>query len=188
MSWPRKETLAGIVAAALIVTAVATSIAGYLRREDGGMLVGALTALVVVWYTVETSRLRRDAETRTIRDTQAVAHFGILNPESRDGVPQLLVHGAMPADGEYWLRFVLRNESGNFGIGRIRVRLAVGDHVVMAEGDAYDGTREWEIGPYFNLVGEFDVERLHRLVDAREPLGERRRPEVQRRGDERPQT
>ncbi len=152
---PRKETLGAALAAILIVAAVVAGFGGYLAREEVGTIVGALTALVIVWYTVETSRIRRDAEARTIRDTQAVVRFEVVNPELR--IPQVLAHGATPEDGVYHLRFWLKNESGNAGIGRVRIRLALHDRVVLAGEDAYDGTRYWEIAPYFQLGGIFDL-------------------------------
>lgn len=157
ITMPRRETTAAILVAILLATTVLAVLGGRLGHERAGMVVAALTALVVVWYTVETARLRRDAEARTQRDTQPVVRFEIANAERPDGIPQLLAHGATPANATYLLRFWLTNESANPGIARIRIRLALGDRVVMSGDDAYDGSRYWEIAPYFKLGGVFDV-------------------------------
>ncbi len=157
---PRRETMGAILVVVLVTITVIASLSGRLGRERAGVVIAALTALVVVWYTLETARLRRDAEARTRRETQPVVRFEIAEVERADGIPQLLAHGATPAEGVYQFRFWLVNESGNAGIARVRVRLALADRVVMSHDDAYDGSRHWEIAPYFQLGGVFDVCRL----------------------------
>lgn len=126
-------------------------------------IVLATTALIILWYTLETARLRRDAEARSARETQLIVLFAIVNPRRPDGFPQLLAHGATPQDA-YVLRSWVKNESPNSGIGRLRVRLALAGRVAIATEDAYNGTRDWEVGPYFRLSGVFSLSALVRAV------------------------
>ena len=52
------------------------------------------------------------------------------------------------------------------------MRLSLSGRVVVASDDAYDGTRDWEIGPHFELVGVFS---LTDLIRAALPTSERTR-------------
>lgn len=116
-------------------------------------LILAATAIIILWYTRETWRLRLDADRRDARDAQPRVAFDVYYDLA---LP--LAGGATPKTGVFTLRCWVRNESANACLARIHIRLAVGQNVGRLAGSgAYDGSRNWEIGPLFSLDGHFNL-------------------------------
>jgi hypothetical protein len=152
--------MASLAGLALVVVAAA-ALFGRIEATLAGSIITGVTALIVLWYTLETTRLRRDAEERSARDARPAIYFEVRENDRPDGMPEMLPGGSTPASAQYPLRFWVENVTSNRGIARVRVRLSVAGAVGALQGaGAYDGTRDWEITPFFRLNGVFDLCKL----------------------------
>lgn len=120
-----------------------------------------VTALIVLWYTVETMRLRREAEARAARDREPRIHFDVIQR-----VKQYLA-----SDLDFVWNFELENHSSNPGLARVRVRLGLDEMgTYFLSNEAYNGRQIWEITPFFAIVGWFDIAEIIR--NARQKAGD----------------
>jgi hypothetical protein len=122
-----------------------------------------LTGAVVLWYTRETARIRRDAESRSLRDSLPKVYFDVQQvgvtqgPTDRE---RLIVSPCDSADAvvEYPLRFQIVNNSENFGFALILIRGKFRDRIKgLPRTGEYGGKRVWEITPFFRLNGWFNL-------------------------------
>ena len=119
------------------------------KPELGQTVVLALTAWVILWYTVETMRLRREAEAREKRDREPHIYFDVEQPTR------------MPtAAGErHRSGFIFENHSSNEALACVRVRLRIAEGPpILISNAAYDGRQIWEVTPFFKLRGVFDLQ------------------------------
>lgn len=120
-----------------------------LLPQLGETIILALTAWVILWYTVETMRLRREAENRAQRDREPHIYFDVAQP-TRTPV------GSAEC---YDCRFTFKNDSTNAALARIRVRLSIGtERPVLISKAGYDGKQIWEVLPFFEIHGFFLLE------------------------------
>jgi hypothetical protein len=116
-----------------------------LASQDGQTIILALTAVVLLWYTAETMRMRREAEERAERDREPRIHFDV---EQFPG-------GVTSSQVRFF--FIFRNESSNPGLARVRVRLRTNLGTVLSPTKGYDGQQTWEVIPFFGIRGWFDL-------------------------------
>jgi len=164
-----RHTWLGWLAAFAIVGILVASGYGRLEPSTASNLVLAITALVVIWYTIETTRLRRDAENRSKREATPVFYFDVKLRDTNRMLSQD-VHKAGPSvfiqQGVHLpFRFIIINHTSNPAYLKVAIRLktAVGTGLQVPEKD-YGGERVWHITPFFNLDGWFDMVEL--LVQA----------------------
>ena len=121
------------------------------------------TALIILWYTVETTRLRREAEGRAKRDREPLIHFEVQQyPKERSSSVQGTGQMELPRQGgKYPLRFGIVNHSANPALACVRTRLKVNTQVGTFPQDSdYGGGVVWQVTPFFNLLGWFDLIEL----------------------------
>lgn len=120
-----------------------------IQPQFGEIIVLALTAAVILWYTVETMRLRRDAEARAKRDREPHIYFDV-------GPPMRIPAGS---GDRYECRFNFKNDSTNAALARIRVRLSIdaGPAILISKA-GYDGKQTWEVLPFFVSDGFFNLD------------------------------
>lgn len=121
----------------------------------------ALTLVVVLWYTIETYLLRREAESRAERDREPKI--------SCDVDPSQWVCPPLTSEYRFW--FKLQNHSSNNALARITVRARIGSgRTIVSRRPGYDGKQSWEIIPFFQIQGWFDLYEIFR--DFSSPLGD----------------
>jgi len=109
-----------------------------------------------MWYTVETMRLRREAEARAKRDREPRISFEV---EQTNKMLQF-------SYDKYPLRVNLVNHSPNAALARVRIRLKIGSQGdVLLPNRAYSGSQIWEITPFFQLSGWFDLKTIAKHAD-----------------------
>lgn len=160
-----RHTWLGWLAGIAIVVSVIAGGRGSLLPSTASNLVLAITAIVVIWYTMETTRLRRDAENRSQREATPVFYFDVKLRDANRMLSQDL-HKAGPSvfhqQGVHLpCRFIIINHTANPAYLKVLVRLktAVGTGLQPPEKD-YGGEKIWHITPFFNLDGWFDLFEL----------------------------
>jgi hypothetical protein len=156
----RRIQLAPILLTVLTVIVCIWGIrSGWLASTTATNVVLIVTAVIILAYTWATDRLRRNDDRRMRRESQPALYYRLLAPAALVGGAPPTVHvGPTPQAGPVMMRFRIRNANSNTGLARVRVRLHHGGLVgTLAGSGAYDGTRVWEITPYYNLVGVFDL-------------------------------
>jgi len=143
-----------VVGVLLIAALLASAISGVLNQTLVQTCILGVTALIVLWYTVETMRLRREAEARAARDREPRINFDVIQK----------VKTFSASDHDFPLGFKFENLSSNLGLACVRVRLRLdGMGAFSSSNPAYNGEQVWEITPYFGIVGAFDIaEIIHR--------------------------
>jgi len=133
----------------------------YLDAKSVQTVVLAATGLIVLWYTIETTRLRREAEARAAKDREPRIYFNVQQPDQAlPGSAQTSGPTEFASAGrKHILRFNFINQSPNPALAVVRVRLKIGDQVGTLPGpeSAYNGKTVWEITPFFRISGVFDV-------------------------------
>jgi hypothetical protein len=150
---PSRRTIADwslVILGALVLAVLVILVwRGTIKPEFGGTVILALTAWVILWYTVETMRLRREAETRAKRDREPHIYFDVAQP----------IRTPFGSAVRYDCRFTFKNDSTNAALARIRVRLSTGaEPPVLISKAGYDGKQVWEILPFFEIHGVFYLE------------------------------
>lgn len=116
-----------------------------------------LTGAVVLWYTIETARIRRDAESRSRRESLPKVYFDVQQlPEA---APQMIDQehlkappsGCAQAAGRCPFRFQIVNNSENFGFALIRIRGKSGNTIL-----SLPGTSEYGGGGFGRSPRSFD--------------------------------
>jgi len=116
----------------------------------------AITAAIILWYTMETMRLRREAEARAKHDREP----------SIDFIVEQLSTLFEPSDHEHRWRFNVVNHSPNSALALVRIRLKLGPQdAVHLSNPAYNGTQIWEITPFFQMSGWFDLQEILTRAD-----------------------
>lgn len=137
-----------VIAGALLLIAVVLLVrCGVLGSELAQMIVLALTAWVILWYTVETMRLRREAEARAQRDLEPRIHFDLDRfPLSTTG-------------NQSRFFFDFANESSNSALARVTLRMKTASaEIVTSPRAGYDGKQTWEVTPFFRIRGWFTLD------------------------------
>jgi hypothetical protein len=120
-----------------------------IQPQFGEILVLALTAAVILWYTVETMRLRREAEDRAKRDREPRIYFEVGEPTR---IPTA-------SGDQHHSGFVFQNDSSNAAFARVRVRLSIdGGPSILTSNPGYDGKQIWEVFPLLRIQGHFNLE------------------------------
>ena len=158
----RDRWIVGLAAAAFLVLVVSQCVFQCLAQATGNLIL-AFTGMIVLWYTLETARLRRDAELKTSRESEPLVWFEVLE---KDADLPALPRNAGPAAArkagcQHRLRFQLVNYSRNQCHARVRVRLRAGSEVgSLPESSPYGGAEVWKVTPFFNITGWFDLFEL----------------------------
>jgi hypothetical protein len=149
-----------------IATIAALVIAGWLGCLSSAFVQNAVlsgTAVIILWYTIETTRLRREAEARARRDREPRVYFEVQQPENKlPALAQTMRPGVFAGEGvKHILRFNFINQSPNSALACIRARLRVGPQVgAFPQNSEYGGGVPWQITPFFRVSGVFDLIRL----------------------------
>jgi hypothetical protein len=119
------------------------------KPEFGGTIILALTAWVILWYTVETMRLRREAEARARRDREPQIYFEVQQPTRMP----------TPSGEKHRGGFIFQNHSSNAGFARVGLQLstAAGPAILISNA-GYNGGQIWEVTPFFQIRGVFDLQ------------------------------
>jgi len=137
------------VGALLLALAVVLVWHKLIQPQFGEILVLALTAAVILWYTVETMRLRREAEARAKRDREPQIYFEVQQPARMP----------TPAGEKHHAGFIFQNHSSNAAFARVRVRLSIASGPpILISNAGYDGRQLWEVTPFFQIRGVFYLE------------------------------
>jgi len=148
------------LAAAIIVGLVIAGWRGCVSPTFVQSVVLAGTALIILWYTIETTRLRREADARATRDREPRVYFEVQQPDDKlPALAQTMRPGVFVGEGvKHILRFNFINHSPNSALARVRARLKVGSQVgVFLRDSAYGGEVVWQITPFFTMSGVFDL-------------------------------
>jgi hypothetical protein len=97
----------------------------------GSALVTGAAAVVVIWYTVETARIRKQGDDEARRRRTPVLKFVVTFPEGSDKDLKMAVR--------------VRNHSNRRAIIRVTVRARVPERTVQFPDGAYSGEANWEI-------------------------------------------
>lgn len=170
MTSRKSDWLILIGGALLLLVTVLLISSKTIDSQVGQTVVLAMSAVILLWYTIETMRLRRDAEDRADRDRQARIQVEIRQFPYDSNAPYL----------QYRFYFFFKNQSSNSALARVRVRLRTNSGTtVLSPNNDYAGRKTWEVGPFWGIRGWFDLKEL--LNAARElenassdPLGEMR--------------
>jgi hypothetical protein len=165
----RRGDWSAIVVGAVALTAIVlAAVLGCIGQNLAQTIILAITASIILWYTVETSRLRREAETRAINEARPRVYFEVESG-TRGMFPIEAVllapssHLARP-----WarpMRFMLQNFTPNPAKARVTGRLRLG--VMNGQFDntsPCNGHNIWQITPYDRINGEFDITDLLRCA------------------------
>jgi hypothetical protein len=137
------------VGALLLALAVVLVWRKLIQPQFGEILVLALTAAVILWYTVETMRLRREAEARAKRDREPQIYFEV----------QQATRMPTPSGEKHRAGFIFQNHSSNAGFARVSLRLSTGTGpAILISNAGYDGRQIWEVTPFFQIRGVFDLQ------------------------------
>jgi len=137
------------VGALLLAIPVVLVWRNFIQQQLGENIVLALTALVILWYTVETMRLRREAEDRAKRDREPNIYF-----EVQQSTRMPTASGEKHRSG-----FIFQNQSSNGGFAFVVVRLATdGGTAILSSNPGYNGSQILEVTPFFQIRGVFDLQ------------------------------
>lgn len=167
------------LAAAIIVGLVIAEWGGCVSPNFVQSVLLAGTALIILWYTVETTRLRREAEARATRDREPRVYFEVQQPDNRlSPLAQTTGPGGFAGEGKkYRFRFIFINQSPNSALACVRAQLKVGSQIgAFPRGSEYGGEAVWQITPFFRISGVFDLVELIR--SAHEALGSEAWPDA----------
>jgi hypothetical protein len=147
--WPM--ILGGLLLGALLTS----GLLGCLDPNYVQTAVLAVTAIIILWYTVETMRVRREAESRARRDREPLLYFEVK--EFSKMAPD-------PGQG-FHFAFNLTNQSTNSALAHVRMRLKSGSQdAVLPSNPPYNGKQIWEITPFFQISGWFDLMEMFERI------------------------
>jgi hypothetical protein len=136
--------------------------AAWCKKVDATLVqtvVLAGTAVIILWYTVETARIRREAEIRAERDREPRVYFEVQQPDARfPGLAQTSGPTEfVAANGKRLLRFHFINQSPNSALAVVRSRLKMGSAIGAFPPATVYGGAPWQITPFFRIAGVFDL-------------------------------